>query len=244
MMRIISRIDYKNDFVIKGRRYEGFRKVGKVRDVVNAYYNAGAAEFLFYDSVAALFGNAKLLDAIPQISQRIFSPITAGGGVRNLGHADMLFKAGADRIALNTAVFKNPQLIVDIAQKYGAQAITAMVEIRNLEGSWRLFRELGREPIDIAFSDSLKICSDMGIGEVCITAIDHDGLMNGFPLEILELVPESFPLPIVLSGGIATADHINLLKTYEMGWLSGVAIGTAFHHQITRIDEFNDKFIC
>lgn len=242
-MRIISRIDYKNGNVIKGRRFEGFRKVGTVRDIVEKHYFAGASEFLLYDCVAALFGNAKLLDEVSSIGSQIFSPVTAGGGIRNSEQADLVFKSGADRIALNTSVFENPSLVKAVAQKYGKQSIVAMLEVKQVSGAWQLFKELGREPLSLSVEHGLDLCLKSGVGEVCLTAVDHDGLMKGFPQKLLGLIPDNFPIPIVLSGGIAKPCHIDLLMSYRDKWLSGVAIGTAFHSDTQQISLLNDKYL-
>ena len=242
-MRIISRIDYKNGNVIKGRRFEGFRKVGTVREVVEKHYSSGATEFLFYDCVAALFGSAKLLGEVSQTASQIFSPITVGGGIRNRDQADLVFKSGADRVALNTSMFENPTLIKSVAQKYGKQSIVAMLEVKQLSGTWHLFKELGREPISLSLEQGLDVCLNLGVGEVCLTAVDYDGLMKGFPQDLLGLIPDDFPIPIVLSGGIAQPCHIDVLMSYSDRWLSGVAIGTAFHTDAQQISCFNDKYL-
>jgi imidazoleglycerol phosphate synthase cyclase subunit len=242
-MRIISRIDYKNGNVIKGRRFEGFRKVGTVHEVVEKHYSAGASEFLFYDCVAALFGNAKLLDEVSSVSSQIFSPVTAGGGIRTGDQADLVFKSGADRIALNTSVFENPALVKKVARKYGNQSIVAMLEVKKISGTWQLFKELGREPIFLSLERGLDFCLNLGVGEVCLTAVDHDGLMKGFPQGLLGLIPDDFPIPIVLSGGISQPCHIDLLMSYRNKWLSGVAIGTAFHFDTQQISRFNGKYL-
>ena len=240
-MRVISKIDYKNGYVIKGRRYEGFKKVGPVREIVENYYKAGAKEFVFYDCVAALFGMSKMLEQVVGLSKRIFAPITAGGGIRTYEQARTVFENGADRIAINSSLFGSSGLVEEVANNYGSQSIVAMLEAKKIADDWLLFKELGREPLGLSLKDGLEICEDYGIGETNITAIDYDGLGSGFPTDLCEIIPEKYPVPVVLGGGIGEMHHIQKIQRVGYPWLSGLSIGSMFHKDLNSIHKVNQS---
>ena len=234
-MRIITKIDYKNGHVIKGRRYEGFKKVGPFNDIVSQYYHDGACEFIFYDCVAALFGRPKLHRDLALACSNIFVPVTVGGGIRTYDQAANFFQSGADRVAVNSKLFDDDYLIERIADSYGSQSIVAMLEVKKIGTKWLLFTELGREPIGLSLAEGFEICLKRGVGEICLNAIDFDGLLTGFPTELCALIPPKFPVPIILSGGFGGANQMQELCDSGYEWLSGFALAAAFHQNRIRL---------
>lgn len=232
--RLIARLDFKDKSVIKGIQLEGLRVVGEVSKMTEDYYSQGIDELLLIDAVASLYGKLSLVELIREVTKNCFVPITVGGGVDSLDTAEALFRAGADKVAINTAAMKNPNLITDIASKYGSQAVVVHIEAKsNLDKNWECFTEYGREPSGVAVGDWIKKSQEAGAGEYLLTSIDRDGTKQGPDLDLIDLARKSTNLPLVASGGFRTA--LQMKQALFEKSCQGVAIGSLFHYKLSTV---------
>ena len=166
--RIIGRLDVKSNFLIKGIRMEGWRKVGSPVEFAKKYYNSGIDELIFIDVVASLYERNNLSEIVSEIAQEVFIPITAGGGIRNLNDVDILLKAGADKITLNTAAIRNPSIIQEISSTYGSQATVVAIEAKQNSDlkSWEPLTDNGRNHTNLDVIEWSKKAESLGAGEL------------------------------------------------------------------------------
>lgn len=240
--RVIARLDFKDSKVIKGIQLEGLRVVGLVEELTSKYYADGVDEILLIDAVASLYEKSVLVDTIKKVTENCFVPITVGGGIRTLEQADSLFRAGADKVALNTAIIRKPDLISQIAKKYGNQAVVAHLEVKNVgPRTWGCFVESGREDSNILVQDWIQIAESKGIGEFLITSIDRDGTKLGPDFDLLELVRASTNLPLVASSGFRSAPQA-ARALLDLNY-QGVAVASAFHYEISSVQELRENFL-
>ena len=236
-IRIIARIDLKNNDVVKGFHLEGWKKIGDPIELAYYYYNNYCDEIIFIDSVASLFSRKKIISIIKELSKSIFVPITIGGGIRSMNDVDDMFQMGADKIALNTVCFENIEIIREISKKYGSQSIVLSVQAKKFENStWYAFKEAARDNTHIEVKDWIKKCEDIGVGELLITSIDNDGCENGLDINLYEEVKKITNLPIIAGGGFGSLNDV--AKTKKLN-LSGIAIAKMFHSK--KISPFEIK---
>lgn len=227
-IRIISRLDIKGPNVIKGIQMDGLRVVGPVADVARRYYDQGVDEIVMIDTVASLYGRDSMVELIREVTAECFVPVTVGGGIRSLEDADALFRAGADKVAINTAALSRPQLISEIAQKYGSQAVVVHVEAKMTpEHGWECYTEAGRQPTGIGVVDWVTRAQDHGAGEFLMTNVDRDGTRRGIDLSLLALVREAVRVPVIASSGAGTPAHV-ASALGETG-CDGIALGAGLH---------------
>ena len=185
-MRIISRIDIKNEFVIKGINLEGLRKIGDPLEIATNYYRDGIDEIMMMDAVASLYGRNNLFDIVEKSVKNIFVPITLGGGIRSLNDIDKALKSGADKVAINSYATENPNFIKEAVKNFGSSTITVYVEAKNVgEGKWEAYKNSGRDKTGLEIIDWIQKVQDYNCGELLITSIDYEGLQEGFDLELL-----------------------------------------------------------
>ncbi|WP_025872165.1 imidazole glycerol phosphate synthase subunit HisF [Methylobacillus glycogenes] len=237
-MRLIARLDVKNEHVIKGIHLEGLRKVGDPIEMAKNYYAQGIDEIVFIDAVASLYNRNNLLSVIAKASEEVFVPITVGGGLRSLADVEMALSAGADKVAVNTAAILNPKFITEIAKRYGSQCVVASIQAKRIGNDWEAYMEAGREPTGknvVAWSKELE---DLGAGEILLTSIDQDGTKKGFDLPLLGAVNTIVNIPVMVSGGCGNPDHVQELKEIQP---SGVCLASVLHYKINTIDEFKQR---
>lgn len=229
-MRIIARLDVKNDWVIKGIQMEGLRKVGAPVELATAYYEAGAHELVFMDAVASLYDRNTLFHIIEQACEKVFIPITIGGGLRTLEDVSSALFAGADKVAINTAAVKNLPLITEIANRFGSQCVIGSIEAKQQsDGSWQAYVDNGREPAGLDVLEWVQQLEAAGAGEILLTSVDRDGTCRGFDLELLTAVTAVTTRPLILSGGYGRAEHLQALS--DCPELPGaIAVASAFHY--------------
>ena len=226
--RIIARLDIKKNRLIKGVHLEGLRHIGDPCVHAQRYYQEGIDELLLLDTVATLHGRNALSSIIDKITKSIFIPITVGGGINSVEQAQLMFNSGADKITLNSFACENPNLITEISQIFGCQAITLSLQIKRNLNSFQVMTHNGRENSNRNLPDWIHEAQDAGIGEIMLTSIDKDGTMNGFDLGLLEFVISLSEVPIICSGGILTSKDVR--DCFELG-AQAVAIGSGFHYQ-------------
>lgn len=209
MQRIIARLDIKNEYLIKGIHLEGLRKIGDPNHYAQKYYKQGADELIYMDAVASLYGRNNLADIVQKTAQNIFIPLTVGGGVRNVEDVQMLLSSGADKIAINTAAIKDPELISRLSNRFGSQCIVLSVEAKKQEnGTWEAYTENGRERSGKNVLDWIKQAEELGAGEILLTSVDREGTRKGFDIELNQAVSSHIEIPLISSGGCGSIEHI------------------------------------
>ena len=235
-IRIIARLDVKGSNVIKGVHLECLRVVGKPGELAEKYYLGGADELIYIDVVASLYGRENLLNIVNQASDKIFIPFTVGGGVRTTDNIREFLKAGADKVAINTAATKNPGLIKEAAKMFGSQCIVVSIEAKKIgAGKWEAYTDNGREKTGLDVIEWIKKIEDLGAGEILLTSIDAEGTKKGFDLELIDAVSETVSIPLIASGGAGTVDHISDCIT--KGKADAVAIASMFHYNLRTITQ-------
>tara|TARA_Y100001968_G_scaffold300510_1_gene311982 strand:- start:589 stop:1320 length:732 start_codon:yes stop_codon:yes gene_type:complete len=232
-MRIIARLDIKNDFVIKGIHLEGLRKVGKPNDLALNYYAQGVDEIVFMDAVASLYDRNNLFHIIKEACKKVFIPISIGGGIRKLKDVEKALDAGADKVVINTGCVKNIQLAQEISTKYGSQCLIGSIEAKRKHNDWYSYIDNGREPTNLNVIDWAKRLEDAGVGEILITSIDQEGTKRGFDIDLISKIHEHTNCPIIASGGYGKPKDIkSLFATVKP---SAIAFASALHYGNTDV---------
>ena len=238
-MRIIARLDIKNENVIKGINFEGLRVVGKPNNLAKKYYKEGADELIYSDCVASLYGRNNLSGLVKEAVKDIFIPITVAGGVRSEKDADLLMKNGSDKLAINTELFKNPEVGSILIKKYGSQSIMLSIQAKKISStSWEDYINFGRDKTNMSVMEWIKKMSSYNFGEVLITSIDADGLSSGFDVELYEKVSKIINVPIIACGGFGKLEHIKEL--YNHTKIDAISISKALHYEKIRITEIKN----
>ena len=211
--RIIPCLDVKNGRVVKGVNFEGLSDVSSPVELARYYSDNGADELVFYDITASAEGRALFTDILCEVAKTIFIPLTVGGGINTVDDFDRVLKCGADKVSVNSGAIRNPELIRDAAQRYGNQCVVLSVDIKRVDGVFRVFAKGGRENTGMEAIAWIKKCVDMGAGEVVVNSIDTDGVKKGFDLEMLEAVCNAVNVPVIASGGAGCEDDfVKLFK--------------------------------
>ncbi|GAB1266423.1 imidazole glycerol phosphate synthase subunit HisF [Aurantivibrio infirmus] len=240
-MRVISRLDIKNEFVIKGIHLEGLRKVGDPVELAIDYYRAGIDEIIFMDAVASLYDRNNVFHIIEQACKQVFIPITIGGGIRSLSDIEQALIAGADKVAINTGAVNSPQLINEAVLRFGSQCIVASIEAKSQslnQGSekfWQAYIDNGRESTGKNLIEWVKELSDRGVGEILITSVDQEGTKRGFDVELIKLVNDAVNVPVIACGGLGEKKHIQQLLNNTAP--SAIACASVLHYKKQSIEE-------
>lgn len=225
MKRIIARLDVKGENVVRGLHLEGLRVVGRPEEMAKNYAECGADEIIFIDTVASLYGRNNLTHIVERMSEQIFIPLTAGGGVRSLEDVDQLLRSGADKITINSAAVRRPELVEEIAKNYGSQCVVAAIEAKQNSSGWTAMIENARESTGLNAIEWAKELESRGAGELVVTSIDRDGTKRGFDLDLISEIVSRSRIPVIASGGAGTPEHIaEALKIAD-----AVALGTILH---------------
>lgn len=240
--RLIARLDIKQRHLIKGIHLEGWRKVGVPHQAANAYYTEGIDELLYMDVVASLYGRNSLVELVEETARKLFVPLCVGGGVRSVGDADKLFRAGADKVAVNTAAIGNPDLLTSLAKRFGSQAVVLSIEAKGQGScSWECYVDNGRERTGRDVVDWVSKAEDLGVGEILVTSIDRDGTRRGPEIELLMAVRAATNLPVIASGGIGTSAHVAQLLNGDLA--DAVALGTVLHYGDLTVSDIRKDLI-
>lgn len=224
-MRQIFRLDIKKDYVVKGRQFEGYRKIAPLSQIIEDVRSLKIELFL-YDVVATLFGNNSIISQLNELLSETFLPITVGGGIDSIFKVDECFRLGVDRIALNSINFHDLGVINHVSNKYGRQSAVAHIEAKLINNQWCAMFQNGREIGSTDLINHIKMLIDNGAGELIISAVDHDGMLNGFPIELVERVDDVCNIPVILSGGITSFDEYKNFKSFHS--IKGLSISRAF----------------
>ena len=236
--RLIARMDIKGPNLVKGIHLEGLRVVGNPIERAEHYYKQGADEILYMDIVASLYGRNSLLDLVKQTVKKVNIPVTVGGGMRSVDDVWAALRAGADKVAINTAAVQRPELLNEIAQRFGSQCVVSSIEyMKTIEGNLEIFTDNGREKTGINLFDWVKEVQAQHVGEILLTSIEHEGIGKGCDLEMIQKIQSMVQVPVIASGGIGSQDH--LLEVYQSTGCNAVAIAGEIHYQ--RMDLFKAK---
>ena len=211
--RIIPCLDIKNGRVVKGTNFQGLADVSSPIELAKVYSDSGADELVFYDITASVEGRQLFTDVLRQVASRIFIPLTVGGGINTVDDFDRVLKCGADKVSVNSGAIRNPRIIYDAAQKYGSQCVVLSVDIKRVDGQFRVFAKGGREDTGLDAIEWIKKGVALGAGEVVVNSIDTDGVKEGFDLELLQAVCDVVNVPVIASGGAGSMAHfVELFK--------------------------------
>ena len=212
--RIIPCLDIKNGRVVKGTNFQGLADVSSPIELARVYSDSGADELVFYDITASVEGRRLFTDVLRQVASQIFIPLTVGGGINTVDDFDRVLKCGADKVSVNSGAIRNPRIIYDAAQKYGSQCVVLSVDIKRVDGQFRVFAKGGREDTGLDAIEWIKKGVALGAGEVVVNSIDTDGVKAGFDLEMLQAVCDVVNVPVIASGGAGSMAHfVELFKT-------------------------------
>lgn len=235
-VRLIARLDIKGPNLIKGVHLEGLRVIGDPQDYARRYYEEGADELLYIDVVASLYGRSKLTEIVRRAAHDVFVPLTVGGGIRSVDDVRDLLRAGADKVAINTAAVKRPELIREVARKFGSQCMVLSIEAKSIgPGKWEVFTDCGRERSGTDVVEWARRGVELGAGEVLVTSIDNEGTRRGYDVALTRAVSTAVDVPVVASGGFAETRH--LVDVVEQGGADAVAIADAFHYRRTSLPD-------
>jgi cyclase len=232
LTRIIPRLDIKSGNLVKGIHLEGLRVLGKPEVFARTYYEQGADELLFVDVVASLYGRNSLLDIIERTANEIFIPLCVAGGLRTLDDIRAVLRAGADKIALNTAAIARPELISEAARHFGSSTIVVSIEaIRVGQGRWEALTDNGREKTGLDAVEWAKRVANLGAGELLVTSIDQEGTGRGYDIELTSSIANAVTVPVIACGGAGTMRHVS--DVLESG-ATAAAMASLLHYNAIR----------
>ena len=226
--RLIARLDIKGPNLIKGVQMEGLRVMGDPYDFARRYYEAGVDELLYIDIVASLYGRSKLTEVVRRTAQDVFVPMTVGGGIRSVEDVTELLRAGADKVAINTAAVARPDLIAEVANRFGSQCMVLSIEAKQqAPGKWEVYTETGREHSGLDVVEWAQRGVELGAGEVLVTSIDREGTRKGYDIDLIRAIAGVVEVPVIASGGYGAAGDLAAALT---AGADAVAVADALHY--------------
>ena len=227
--RIIPCLDVRNGTVVKGTNFENLNEISSPVELAKFYSDNGADELVFYDITASSDGRKLFADILKETASNVFIPLTVGGGINSLEDFDRVLKCGADKVSVNSGAIKNPEIIHAAAEKYGDQCVVLSVDVKRVDGRFKVFAKGGRENTGLDALQWIKQGVSNGAGEIVVNSIDTDGVKQGFDIEMLKAVCEIVNVPVIASGGAGCKeDFVKLFNT-----VPGVSAGLAasiFHY--------------
>lgn len=240
--RIVARLDIKAPNLIKGIRLEGLRKLGDPNAFARRYYEQGVDELLYMDIVASLYERNSLTDVIQYTAQNIFIPFTVGGGLRSIDDIAAVLRAGADKVAINTAATRRPELITEAARRFGSQCIVLSIEAKSRDAAagrvngWEAYTDNGREHTGLDVVAWAEQAVALGAGEILLTSVDREGTRKGMDTDLIEAVSDCVDVPVIASGGVGELTHIP--SAIEHG-ADAVALADMLHYERASIEEIH-----
>jgi cyclase len=229
-IRIIPRLDIKGPNVVKGIHLEGLRVMGSPSELAKYYYETGADELMFMDVVASLYERNSLHDIISETAKSIFIPLTVGGGLRNLEDIKSVLRAGADKVCLNTAAIKNPNIIKEAAQRFGSSTIVIAIEaIKESSQKYLAYTDNGREYTGVDVLEWSKQVEELGAGEIVITSVDREGTGHGYDIDLVKMISNNVSIPVIAHGGAGNKEDISFV--INQGGADAVAVSSILHYE-------------
>lgn len=227
-VRLIARLDVKSPNLVKGIQLEGLRKLGDPNEFALKYYLQGADEIIYEDIVASLYERNSLLDIIKKTTDNIFVPITVGGGLRSVDDVAAALRAGADKISINTAAIKDPNIITQVARCFGSQCMVLSIQAKRRDGQWKAYYDNGRENSNLDVIEWAKKGEALGAGEIMLTSVDQEGTAKGFDVDIVRAITDSVSIPVIASGGMGKLEDI--YAVIKNGHADAVAMAHVLHY--------------
>lgn len=237
--RIIPCLDIKNGRTVKGVNFVGLQDAGDPVELADRYSQEGADELVFLDITATKEKRKTLVELVEKVARRVNIPFTVGGGISSVEDVNMLLRAGADKVSINSSAVKNPQLITELANKFGSQCIVVAVDAKLIKGQWKVFLVGGRVETDLDLFEWIQQAVELGAGEILFTSMDHDGTKNGFANEALAKVSELVKVPIIASGGAGTMQHF--CDTFIDGKADAALAASVFHYKEIEIMDLKNE---
>ncbi len=238
--RIIPCLDVKDGRVVKGVNFKGLQDVSSPVELAKYYTENGADELVFYDITASSDGRKLFTDILCETAKSVFIPLTVGGGIHSVADFDRVLKCGADKVSVNSGTIKNPSLISEAAKLYGNQCVVLSVDVKRVDGVFRVFAKGGRENTGMEAIEWIKRCVSNGAGEIVVNSIDTDGVKKGFDLEMLEKVCDAVNVPVIASGGAGKIDDFITLFQSVPKVDAGLA-ASIFHFGEVRIEDLKKE---
>ena len=240
-VRIIPRLDIKGPNLVKGIHLEGLRVLGKPERFARFYYEQGADELLYMDVVASLYGRNSLLDIVTRTAREIFIPLTVGGGLRTLEDLKGVLRSGADKVSLNTAAVRHPELVREASRRFGSSTIVVSIEaIKQADGRYEAYTDNGRERTGLdAVAWAVRV-AELGAGEILVTSIDREGTGKGYDLELTRRIAESVPIPVIACGGAGRSSDV--ADAVISGNADAVCLASILHYAFIRHDSRPEDF--
>ncbi|MCS6969622.1 MAG: imidazole glycerol phosphate synthase cyclase subunit [Planctomycetota bacterium] len=234
-LRLIARLDIKAPNLVKGVRLEGLRVIGDPAEHAARYTAEGIDEIHYQDIVASLYQRNSIVDLVRATAERVFVPLTVGGGIRTIEDIRTLLRAGADKVCINTAAVRRPDFIREAATTFGSQCIVVAIEaIRQKSGRWEAFTDNGREHTGLDAYDWARRAVELGAGEILLTSVDREGTARGMDLEFIRSVGQGLPVPVVAHGGVGCPQHA--VEAADLG-VDGIAVAHVLHYRRHTIAE-------
>ena len=233
--RIIPCLDIKNGRTVKGINFVDLKDAGDPVELAKKYAETGADELVFLDISATEERRTTLIDLVRKVAAAINIPFTVGGGISSVADVDVLLRNGADKISINSSAVKNPDLINEIAAKYGSQCVVVAIDAKQIDGDWIVHLVGGKVPTELNLFDWAKEIEQRGAGEILFTSMNNDGTKNGFANEALAKLSEIVNIPIIASGGAGTMEHF--AETFINGKADAALAASVFHYQEIEIPE-------
>lgn len=237
--RIIPCLDIKNGRTVKGVNFVNLRDAGDPVELARFYSENGADELVFLDISATEERRKTLANMVLKVAQTINIPFTVGGGISSVEDVEVLLKNGADKISINSSAVKNPQLINDLAAKFGSQCIVVAIDAKQINGEWIVHLVGGKEPTTLTLFDWAKEVEKRGAGEILFTSMDHDGTKNGFANKALAQLSNTLTIPIIASGGAGTTVHFT--NAFKEGKADAALAASVFHFKEIAISELKNE---
>jgi cyclase len=227
--RIIPCLDVKDGRVVKGTQFLALKDAGDPVENAKVYDQQGADEIAFLDITASFEKRNILIDIVRRTAEEIFIPLTVGGGVRSLEDIRRLLKAGADKVSINTAAVKDPNLVEKASKRFGSQCIVIAIDAKRRGEGWEVYTHGGRMPTGTDAVLWAKRMEEMGAGEILLTSMDRDGTKDGYDIELTKTISETVSIPVIASGGVGTLEH--LYEGLVLGKASAVLAASIFHYR-------------
>lgn len=237
--RIIPCLDVRDGKVVKGVNFVGIREVGDPVECAMEYDRQGADEICFLDITATYEGRRTMVDVVRKTAEHVFVPLTVGGGIRSVEDFREILRAGADKVSVNSAAVKNPELISQAAEIFGSQCVVAAIDAkRDEKGNFKVVVHGGRKDTGLDAVEWAKRCQELGAGEILLTSMDTDGCREGFDLELLRAVCSVVSIPVIASGGCGRLEHFS--QVFEETGADAALAASLFHFRELTVQEVKE----
>lgn len=236
--RIIPCLDVRDGKVVKGINFVGIKEVGDPVECAEEYNAQGADEICFLDITATHEGRGTMVDVVRRTAQRVFVPLTVGGGISSVDDFRELLRSGADKVSVNSAAVRNPQLIHDAAEIFGSQCVVVAIDAKKKGDSWTVVVNGGRIDMNIDAIEWAKKAEELGAGEILLTSMDTDGMKTGFDIELLNAVCDVVKIPVIASGGCGKLDHFS--EVFQKTKASAALAASLFHYKELTVSQVKE----